>query len=147
MLNKYTIFDELCSSYSLLSFACYYIPYTPYISSSYSKLTITWSLTASSRGLIRHTIPHQYPIPLLHFILSLRPAANAITPHTRLNLKYYTTPPELPSSKIQNPKVKNTFLTIHPGGFCPFLNFVVHCTPCTPLFNIFGAGAKPIDGI
>jgi len=76
-----------------------------------SHVIITWSNTSS--------IPHQYPIPLPHFILSLRTAATSTsTTHS------FTIPTELPSSKIPKSKL-GTFHTFKTptGAFalCPSL--------------------------
>ena len=54
-----------------------------------SHVIITWSNTSS--------IPHQYPIPVTQFILSLRTAATSTTSTTHS----FTIPTELPSSKIK----------------------------------------------
>ena len=134
-----------------------------------SHVIITWSDTSS--------IPHQYPISLPQFIISLSPAATSTTTHS------FTIPTELPSSKIkiwallsplshhyqyiltsssldstgfmiklhtytmllsyQNTKTQKQLFDFCRRGFCPFLTFGVHCTPCTPLFLILGPGAKP----
>ena len=73
-----------------------------------SHVIITWSNTSS--------IPHQYPIPLPYFILSLSTAATSTTSTTHS----FTIPTELPSSK--NPKSKlgpfYTFKTTT-GAFAP----------------------------
>jgi len=123
-----------------LSFACYCIPSNPFLLVKYyvtlsitSSFNITWSSTSS--------VPHQYPLPLPYFILSLRPAATP-THHTHLIKSYnlhYTT---LATKFIIN-KTKRHFFDFRRRFLPIFFNFVAHCTPCTPLFNILGPGAKP----
>ena len=62
---------------------------------------ITWSNTSS--------IPHQYPLPIPQFIISLRTAATSTTSTTHS----FTIPTELPSSNIPKSKFGPSF---HP---CP----------------------------
>jgi len=64
----------------------------------------------SSRGLVTSSIPHQYPIPIPQFIISLRMAATSTT-HS------FTIPTELSSSKITKSKFGpfHTFQISHRG--------------------------------
>ena len=131
MFNKYTISDELCSSCSLiLSFTCFCItPFNPFLLYNtlshglkrhhhvVSHVIITWSNTSS--------IPHQYPIPFPHFIISLRTAATSITSTTQS----FTIPTELPSSKIPKSKfwaLLSHFSKLPPGPFTLVLPLQIH---------------------
>ena len=113
MFNKCTISNELCSSYSL-SFTCFFVylhlihSYSIIPCHVVSHVIITWSNTSS--------IPHQYPIPVTQFILSLRTAATSTTSTTHS----FTIPTEPPSSKIPKSKLGtfHTFKT-HTGAFAP----------------------------
>ena len=131
MLNKCTIFGELCSSYYSLSLTCYCLPYTHYIIPSYYY--ITWSLTSSltnTRSLTSsfHILYTIHP-SLLHTQSTYSSQTNNNS-HTRLNLTAYTIPPELPLyhssytfplSKIQigraltqfSPRFRHLFLMPH----------------------------------
>ena len=235
------IFEELCSSYTLLSFACYCITFTPYICPSYYY--ITWSYVIHTTPIshspsILHTQPtssshinntttsllhcttrailfqntsltfipgpfstfflnaffngnwiqlatvtklmrylHSIVYPIIHSYSKLRCHVVShviyhhvvlhahqypITPsivhtqstysshtdntshtHTWLNLTYYTTPTEIPSSKIQNTKLKNTFLTFAAGDFAHFWLLGPTAPHAPPFFKILGPGAKP----
>ena len=92
-----------------------------------SHVIITWSDTSS--------IPHQYPISLPQFIISLSPAATSTTTHS------FTIPTELPSSKIKNHKLK-TLLWLSPQGLLPIFDF---WGPLHPRFFKFWArGLSPL---
>ena len=84
-----------------------------------SHVIMTWSNTSS--------IPHQYPIPLPHFIISVRTAATS-TISTTFS---FTIPTELPSSKIPNSK----FWALLSHHFQNFTTGAFH--PCPTLTNTY----------